>query len=161
MDAYGYATELLGCLCTKVEEACFCGIVTGAQLYPVDACLCGAKGCGTAWVRLDSAFPSSTFPNVDNTVTFCHGPLAYRFHIGVMRCVPGLDAKGNPPTAAQLLPSSQQIMEDADMLMEVARCCFGELHRKQVLTGPWVPLGQPDGNCAGGFVPITVWSARR
>jgi hypothetical protein len=47
------------------------------------------------------------------------------------------------------------------MLMEVARCCFGELHRKQVLTGPWVPLGQPDGNCAGGFVPITVWSARR
>lgn len=167
MDAFGFATLLLGCLCDEVGstpagEPCFCGMVTGSAPMPADACLCDAGGahCGTAWVRLDSGFPSSTFPNPDTSPRgSCVSPLAYRFHVGAARCQPGLSPTGQPPTAGDMLVAAEQNIADMEAAYRAIQCCTG-IPGKEVLIGPWLPVGAPDGQCAGGYWPVTVWSLR-
>lgn len=166
--AFGFATILLGCLCEQVAatpagEPCFCGMVGGTAVLPLDACLCdrGGTRCGTAWVRLDSVFPSSTFPNPDTTVRgSCTSPLAYRFHVGVARCQPGLNpVDGSPPTAAQMTVAAEQAMADMLAGYLAIQCCLPR-HRGEVLVGPWLPVGAPDGLCSGGVWPVTIWDNR-
>ncbi|MCL1900579.1 MAG: hypothetical protein FWG11_08735, partial [Promicromonosporaceae bacterium] len=66
-DIYAVMSEALGCLCEGLAETpagrpCRCTLAVGTNLIPVDACACEGPDCGMAWVRLDAAFPSSTFP---------------------------------------------------------------------------------------------------
>jgi hypothetical protein len=168
-QAFQFASVLLGCLCAEVAktpagEPCFCGMVTGNAPMPVDSCLCdrGGTRCGTAWVRLDTAYPSATFPTPDGAPRgSCTSPLAYRFLVGVVRCQPGLHpADGSPPTAAELLVAAEQEMADMRAAYQAIVCCQPPTGRGQMLLGSWLPVGAPDGLCAGGYWPVTVWDLR-
>jgi hypothetical protein len=167
MNPFTIASTLLTCLCAELEGTdagvpCFCGLTVGTALMPVDSCLCASTGedCGTAWVRLDSAYPSAAFPTADPSPRgSCTSPLAYRFHVGVVRCVPGLDHGGRPPNADAMALAAQRGYDDAGAAYRAALCC-GERHRGETLLGPWLPVGAPDGNCAGGYWPLTVWGVR-
>lgn len=161
------ASLLLGCLCAELDltpagAPCFCGMTVGNSLMPTDSCLCNKGGtkCGTAWVRLDSVFPSASFPNPDTTPRgSCTSPLAYRFHVGVVRCTPGLTATGQPPSAATMLGVAERGMDDMLAAYKAIQCC-AETGRGEMLVGAWTPIGAPDGDCAGGFWPVTYWGVR-
>lgn len=111
--------------------------------------------CDQAWVRLDSLFPSSQFPIPDNRPTACATPVAMRWHVGIARCVNGLDENGQSPDAPDQAADSLQIMGDAmtirTMLCELSKSAG----RGESLLGAWQPMG-PLGNTAGGWWPWTV-----
>lgn len=152
--------EVLGCLCEQLEAAeakpCYCGLTMGVQTMPVDACMCNGQGdhCGTAWVRLDGAFASTNFPQPDTAASSCTAPLAYRLHVGVVRCVPGPNAQGKPPTAGQWALATQRMLDDQAAAYRALSCCsvFG---KGSSVVGAWFPLGAPDASCAGGYWSFT------
>jgi hypothetical protein len=114
------------------------------------------QGCGTLYVRLDSMVPSSPFPNPDRTVTSVSAPLAATWHIGVLRCIPGMDAQGNPPDALDQTTAAAQLAGDADKLLHAIRCCLTDhFKRGAQVIGAWTPTG-PSGDCAGGYWVLTT-----
>lgn len=113
-------------------------------------------GCSTVYVRLDTAFPSTAFPTPAAAAETCAARLAARFHVGVYRCVAGLDSQGNPPSAADQTADAFAIMDDAERL----RCAITAAVRpvvgaRNMILGSWTPDGV-DGDCAGGYWPVTL-----
>jgi hypothetical protein len=162
--AWPVLTSLLDCLCPALEEegrpVCWCGIRPGAQV-PMDHCSCDgvpAASCGQAWIRLDSVFPVDPFPRQAITLTErCAGiVVGVRVQLGVFRCVPGMDANGNPPTVVQMANATQTQMDDMRTLLRVAMCCdIPNVASKDARAlGGYTPVG-PTGNCGGGFWTIT------
>ena len=157
--AYPRMVELAACLCTELTasglpDVCFCGVLPGAMVA-LDTCGgCGATGkCGQAWVRLVSVFPSNNFPNPDSAPT-CASLLAFELEIGVMRCAPAMDSRGNPPTVAQQLDAVR--LQTADMLAmrRAVACCMGGTDNAYFL-GTYSPYG-PQGGCVGGSWTVVV-----
>lgn len=158
LGAFTIMADVLACLCEQLSETeagtpCFCGMILGTQAMPVDSCLCTRKGdnCGTAWVRLDTAFPSANFPQPDLTPRgSCQSPLAYRINVGVVRCIPGLDSSGRPPGADTMILAAQRMVDDQKAAYRALSCCriWG---KGDASLGGWLPVGAPDGNCAGGY----------
>lgn len=161
-DLFTTWASLVACLCEQLDPAppCFCGMFVGAAAMPPDSCLCGGTGdrCGTAWVGLASAYPSSAFPTPDVTTRgSCTAPLAWRFNVGVVRCQPGPGMSGKPPGEAAYALAAQRAADDLEAAYRTIECCFPG-KPSNVLLGQWQPLGNPDGLCAGGSWPVAVWS---
>lgn len=166
-DVWPLMFDALDCLCDALATTlggspCSCSIVGGMGPLPVDSCVCEGNHCGTAWVRLDAVFPSSTFNIPDaSPLGSCSSPLSYRFHLGVVRCQPGPDDLGNPPTPDQLTHAANVTIEDMQASYRAALCCLTTSEHapsaKNRLLGQWVPGAAPEGGCSGGYWPVTVW----
>lgn len=154
---YPLLTSLADCLCVELAlspggEPCFCGVVP-ASLVAMDFCDCaGALRCGMAYVRLDTVFPSRRFPD-QTTDARCTDPLAARVHIGVTRCLPGMDTRGNPPGVVEQSEAVRVQMGDMAAIRRTIECCFDD--GRAVLLGAYTPVGD-QGNCGGGFWSATV-----
>jgi hypothetical protein len=88
---YPKMIELAACLSTELAAAglpdlCFIGVLPGQQVA-LDSCGgCGESGkCGQAWVRLITAYPSTTFPGPAESPKIST-LLAYSLEVAVMRC---------------------------------------------------------------------------
>lgn len=112
-------------------------------------------GCGMVWVRLDTAFPSTAFPTPDQAPAACGAPLAARFHVGVARCVSGMDGGGNAPDPADQYADAALILTDAGRLRTALACATPAFSRKGLHLAEWRPMG-PFGNCAGGYWTVTA-----
>lgn len=148
---------LLGCLCAALEDSpggspCFCGLLPGA-LVAMDYVDCDGDGCGQAWVRLDSVYPSTRFPTLDLEAT-CRSPQAARVQLGVLRCVPGMDADGTPPDEVAQAEATRIQLGDRAALQRAVECCFDRPHRDYML-GQYAPIG-PSGGAGGGALVVTV-----
>lgn len=148
--------DLRACLCGQLEGmdvgACFCALLPGS-IAPAD-CGCNARGkCGQAYVRLLRIFPSKQFPNVDTSSSNCGSILAAAIELGVNRCVPVADERGNPPTAADQANAVRQQISDAYSMWAAITCCDGVTGRPHLL-GTYTPVGS--GDCQGGIWPVTV-----
>lgn len=153
--AYPLASAMLACLCSELAttpggEACECSLIPGATVA-MDWCGCGGSGCGMAWVRVDSVFPSDSFPNPASAPRNCEGPFAVRLHVGVFRCLPVMDASGNPPSAAAQTEATRIALGDMAGALRAIRCC---LPARRLVLGQWVSVSA--GDCGGGFWPVTV-----
>lgn len=148
---------LAACLCEELATSlggvpCFCGVVPG-RIVPMDFCDCATTGCGMAWVRLDAMFPSRAFPT-QTTDARCNDPLASRIELGVTRCLPGMDAQGNPPGVVEQSNAVAVQMADAMAMRRAIACCYGPNSKDYVL-GTYQPVG-PQGSCGGGTWTFTL-----
>lgn len=145
------------CLCEQLAGTpggapCFCGVMPAA-LVPMDFCDCAtANRCGMGYVRLDSLYPSRVFANPDIDAR-CGSPLAARIAVGVTRCLPDMDARGNPPGVDQQTEAVRYQMADMMAARRAIACCLDPA-TKYVL-GAYTPVG-PAGGCGGGQWLVTV-----
>lgn len=143
--------EVVGAAYPKDADTLGVTLVPG-QITTDDWCW---AGCGTAYIRLDTMYASTRFPQADAEPR-CDALMAARFHVGVHRCVAGMTEAGEPPTVEQQTEDALALMDDAHRL----RCAIHTLPtpryaRGRVLLGGWTPVG-PLGDCAGGFWPVTL-----
>jgi hypothetical protein len=163
---YPTMIRLAGCLCLEMEAEggpalCYCGVIAGELVLDFCGGDCGANGCGgQAWVRLSSAFPSSSFPNPADLTNNCFAPLAYSLEVGVARCAPMGDAGGpngyTPPTLDQQVEALRLQTADIAAMRRAIQCCFGEADTDYIL-GQYDQSFVNGGGCLGGVFTVTVW----
>jgi hypothetical protein len=157
--------RLRDCLCEQLSGGdpnvdyppCRCSIVVG-EVAP-DECCCralpgGSLCCGMAWVRCTGSYPSTVFPTPDGQAQHTIDSFAAILELGVLRCAPGPDDHGQPPTVDELEEVARQVHVDAKSMRMAVRCCF-TANSRNVLLGAWQPVG-PEGACVGGVLTITV-----
>lgn len=153
--------ELASCLCAELESSglpstCFCGVFPGAAA-PFDYCGpgCSGGGCGQAWTRLSQASPSSSFPASDIfRIGNCASPLAFEAEIGIARCAPMPDERGNLPSLSNQLDASRLQVADMQAMRRAVQCC-AKASRKDMMLGSYIPFG-PEGGCVGGIWTVAI-----
>lgn len=151
--------ELAACLCAELEgqTACFCGIVIGDQEIPLDGGLYeGGEGCcGAGFVRLNSAFPSTQFPLVDQEAT-CFTSMAFDISVGILRCAP-MGEDGNPPTQEELTAHAHLLLADMALIRRVLTCCLSQNKFPDLdqWVGTWTPLPN-EGGISGSMQQVVV-----
>jgi len=171
-DAWPTMVSLAACVQQALEDrmlpgVCRCAPVPG-PLAIMDSCgscsdtaLPGRKACGgQGWVRLQTEFPSSNFPQPDTSGASCQSPVASTFEVGIARCLPV--GKGNAitgitvPTTEELVEATRLQMADKAAIKAAINCCLTDLDLTYTI-GQYQPL-QITGDCGGGFWLVTVWS---
>jgi hypothetical protein len=170
-EIYPLMVDLAACLCTELEASglpgtCSCAVVPGpmAVLEACGACKSTGAACGgQAWVRLDRAFPSSTFPTPDVEGATCVSPMAYIVEVGVARCVPVGKANSItgyvPPTVQQYTDSVRLQTADMQAMKRAIQCCLrtGENSDRSFVLGTYTPI-TPSADCGGGVWTFTIWA---
>jgi len=169
-DSIVYPTliSLAACLCQEMEAAktpalCSCGVVAGNVVLDFCGGGCDGNGCGgQAWVRFIDAYPSSTFPTVDSTLSNCKAPLAFNIEIGTARCAPVGDNSAvngyTPPSLSESLGAVRIQLADMAAMRRAIQCCFGANDRDYIL-GPYTQFEVSGGGCVGGAFTIAVWES--
>jgi hypothetical protein len=110
---------------------------------------------GMLYVNIVRTFRSENFPLEDATWTPCRSnPLAVEMLVGVIRCSPMPDDRGNLPKADDITTTSRSVLDDAQT---VYRCLNGwgcDEDRASVLTGQTMLADQ--GGCIGVETRILV-----
>lgn len=119
-----------------------------------DSC---CEGGGQLYLRLGDVVPTggdgSPFPTKD-TVQKGVGCgvrlLAFRLHLGVIRCAHSISNNGSPPTADEMSEDAASAVTDMAILLDVIECTVPELRGiMKVNLDRWTPQGV-SGGCAGG-----------
>lgn len=143
-------TGLLASLRDKLEDSAG-GLPEWLSLVPartVPQDYCG-EGCAMGFVRLDSVYPSTTFPLADQGALKCVGPWAARIEVGVFRCLP-IEA----PTVEEATVATAVQLDDMERI-RAAVACATVLAKRNWLMGPYTPAG-PNGGCGGGSWTVTA-----
>jgi hypothetical protein len=147
------------CIIDKLEETPesggvptkmrICLLVPGA--IAADGCDCGQFA--QSIVRSN---PSDVFPQ-DSSLSPLKGACGQRSRMwtvtaSIMRCVPGVDDRGRPPSCAALRAAALIQEGDAWAMWTAAQCCLAAKLRafeiSSYFVGATVPYG-PEGNCGG------------
>lgn len=111
---------------------CAVGAVTGAGL-PAPGRHCVAPGrvawddcCdGQIMVWYETGFPSAVFPQADESDQSCASPWwAAQYVVQALRCNPGLDRHGHPPSCTQVAAAANLVMRDAETIFRALACCL-------------------------------------
>lgn len=142
-----------------------CLAVPGAIAADHCDCVCGddPTRSGQLAVTVSRIYPSTTFPNADaetSRTNRCGAPyLIAEIHVQVHRCVPGIDADGNPPTCDDLIAAAEVWHSDAAAIRKAVGCCVIEMKAagtiRDFVVGETLALG-PEGNCAGSDLRVLV-----
>lgn len=152
--------ELAACLCSALgqDASCYCGIIFGPQLVPVefhsDDSACTA--CAAGYVRLDQAYPSVDFPAQSDQAT-CRTVLAFPVSVGIQRCAPLGDDRGNPPTLEEQEDYARRAIDDMELIRSAIRCCLTDdkFEGIQYVMSNFVPL-PVEGGVGGGEWRLTI-----
>jgi hypothetical protein len=148
---------LATCLCAEIADhpvtppVCFCGVLPGEEVAYDWAGDC-ETACGMAWVRLVTAYPSTVIGEATGTPGNCGSMIGMDVEVGIMRCIPGMDDAGNPPSSDDLLAASLWQWEDMTTMRRAILCCTGS---KDFLLGAYVPIG-PQGGLVGGAWTVSM-----
>ena len=114
--------------------------------------------CGQFAQTIQRDYPTLTFPVDASELVLGAGggcssrPIAYQVLASIVRCVPGLEASGKPPSCAKLQTSASIMAADAFALRRAIECCLNDLQDDNVIekfsVGAVSYVG-PEGNCAG------------
>lgn len=163
-DPFALASALTACICPllKSEDR------PEAQRWDGDCCIYPGPG-PAAWdnccetngqltITVLPGFPSSTFPNQDQTPRNGCGALAQAvgFEITVLRCVCAMQENGEPCTCEQREQDAANILGDLTAVLTGINCCFADQYEDEewFLNG-WRLVG-PEGGCGGAVVTVTV-----
>lgn len=154
---YPVLSELVACLCNELGDdasPCFCGLIVGPQAVPVELDDC--ESCGAGYVRLDGAFPSNNFPDSDDLAT-CMTVMAYTVAVGIQRCAPVGDDRGNPPTQEEQQEFARLMMADMAAARRAIQCCLTDAKFTDIeyVMGSWVPTPN-QGGVQGGEWTLTI-----
>jgi hypothetical protein len=131
-------------------------VVPGAIAW--DSCDCDGMAAATiARQFLTSSFPAEASALIGSPCDAAD--LAADIIVQIVRCAPGPDDDGNPPTCAQLDTAAVQVAGDLWTSRLAAYCTLRELRRARQLeafrlTGQTV-LG-PEGGCVASQLGVTV-----
>ena len=160
-DIFSQMASIAECLCAKIEEnglppLCFCGIIAGDQPYDASGIGDGCDeddedaGCGQAWVRLVSGYPSSVVGQADVMPGNCATAFGFDLEIGILRCI-RIEAEGGILPAEEMLEAVQ--LQVADMLtMQQALLCCPNLPVDSFVIGQYAPIGPLGGLVGGTFI---------
>lgn len=150
---WGLLSELSACLCARLTDSCFCGILVGDDL-PVEF-VGECEGDGTAYVRMMTAFPSSvTFPEPDVTLGE-FGVRAFTVGVGILRQVGwGEDAPEVDPLDAQR--HALLLLADQQAAWEAIVCCFADKYDDLLVSAPVYTPFPLQGNISGGEWVLTI-----
>lgn len=170
-EVYPVMIELAACLCAELEASglpgtCLCAVVPGpmAVLDSCGSCKSTGAACGgQAWVRLERAYPSSSFPTQDSVGATCASPIAYIIEVGVARCTPV--GKSNsitgyvPPTTQQYVDAVRLQTADMQAMKRAIQCCLGsgDNSDRSFALGSYTPI-TPAADCGGGLWNFTLWA---
>jgi hypothetical protein len=104
-----------------------------------------------------------TFPAEDRTVRDARGcrfPVtAVELVVTLLRCAPGPDDNGEPPTCEELSESARQLHADGFTVMQATLCCIPQTSEarngRRFVMGQQRMLG-PEGYCGGVEQRVTV-----
>jgi len=150
--------DLAECLCAQIHEdgspeLCFCGIMPGDGFVAEYAGDCNDR-CGAAYVRLTQAYPSVTAGQPDVTRNNCGASLGIDIEIGIIRCAPMPNSRGEAPPPAEVLAAARQQSKDILTMRKAVLCC-NELKAHDYIMGTYTPVG-PQGDALGGFWTLAV-----
>lgn len=126
-----------------------CLLVPGA--IAADSCDCGQFA--QSIVRSN---PTQIFPQ-DSSLSPIKGPCGqvarmWTVTASIMRCVPGVDQTGRPPSCDALRAAAFVQEGDSWAMWNAVSCCLAEKYRERIIAsyfvGAVVPYG-PEGNCGG------------
>lgn len=151
--------DLAACLCAQIEEdgsasPCFCGVVPGGNVTPDYLGGCTAEKCGMAWVRLGSAYPSNTPGLAIEETGNCTSGNGIEVEMGLLRCAPMPDSRGNPPSAEVREAAFDQQVKDMLTMKRAIKCC-SSLKPKEYVLNIYTPVG-PEGDVLGGFWSLSI-----
>lgn len=170
LSVYELAEEILSCVCTALDVAA--GKVEDQPGCPCRACLvpgvvawddcsdpCGDQSGegGQLTVSFSKFWSTNRFPEDDLQLTGpgpgCAAPLtaAAEFVVTLLRCVPGPDEGGCPPTCEEQATAARVMMIDAATVYNALECCLpndGTRRGRKWVMGGSVMVG-PQGGCAG------------
>lgn len=150
-------SELAACLCAELAEdasPCFCGVIAGQEV-PVELDDCDT--CGAGYVRLESAYPSTVqFPEPDQNAT-CRAVMAFSVVVGIARCAPIGDDRGNPPTQDELAEYAREVFADMATIRRAIRCCLvdDKFEDIEYVLGTYTQLPSA-GGVGGGEWTLTI-----
>lgn len=113
--------------------------------------------CGQFAQTIQRDYPTNIFPadasDLPNGLGGCGSrPRVYQVLASITRCVPGMQASGNPPTCDALYAAALTQQGDAFALQRGVECCLSALQEsyriaKYVVGG--VSFVGPEGDCGG------------
>lgn len=155
------ATSILECVNERItvigglpefERVC---VVPGELAW--DAC-----DCGQLTIQNPTQFSSNIFPSPipGGDQTQCGAPvLASTFTVTALRCSPGPDRSGHPPTCSQLQNAAELLYKDKYYMRAAVICCLSEMQQANVLemytVGAVNEVG-PRGGCVGAEMSFTI-----
>jgi hypothetical protein len=141
------------------DSLCALSIYPGVGVpfdYAVDPDSDGCTG-GMGWIRMFSAFPSSTYPAPENTLRgSCTAPAAFMVEIGLVRPAGVLteDLEGvTVPSPEEEFDLSMALIDDMMAMREAV--LRTKATYTDIILGAWSPTG-PDGGAVGGTWTITL-----
>jgi hypothetical protein len=145
------------CLCGKIEEnglpkLCFCGIIAGQAPYDATGVGDGCddddedEGCGQAWVRLVTAYPSSAVGIADTNPGNCGKGVGFDVEIGILRCI-SIEDNGGAIEAEEMLSATSLQIADMLTMQQALMCC--SVDSDNFVLGAYTPIG-PEGMFVGG-----------
>lgn len=158
---YNIAVDLLECIRARIEDVA--GLPAFGRVCVVpgevawDAC-----DCGQLTINNPSQFSSNNFPApiIGGDQTQCGAPLiASTFNVTALRCAPGPDRNGKPPSCTALQNAAQLLYQDKYYMRTALLCCLGEMQRTHVIeqfTVGTVTETGPRGACVGAEMLFTV-----
>lgn len=137
-------------LTNAVQRSC---VVPGAIAW--DEC-----DCGMLAVSIGRVYLSDVFPDEQGSVTGnCQASMeVVEIVVQVIRCVPGPDDQGDPPTCAQLDTAAQIMAADTQQALAAIAVWICQALDTQIFYGlitPTLPQG-PQGDCAGPELHVLI-----
>lgn len=147
--------DLATCLCSQIitdgsPPTCFCGVVPGDEVAMDYAGDCNDT-CGMAWVRLVTAYPSTSVGVPVERPGNCAVGIGIDVVLGISRCIE-LGDNGEPPSQEDLAAGA--VLQQADMMTmwRAISCCRTS---KDWRIGSYTPFG-PQGGLIGGVLPLSI-----
>lgn len=113
-------------------------------------------GQGHAYVRVVQAGPTDQFPTLVVDPRHCGYETAAYVEVGVLRCAPTLDSRGNPPDPAEVTAAARSTYEDMQTLHAYLTSISEEWDPYGVALDTWEPLDL-EGGCQGGAWRLWMW----
>lgn len=166
---------VLACVCAALDETaaevegqpgcpCRACVVPGTPAWDSCADPCTGDVGGQLTVSVARLYPSDSFPSqsvaVQGSRNCAPAPFtAVELVITLLRCAPGADENGCPPSCDDLADAAKVVHVDAATVLNALHCCLpglGAGHRGlKYVIGQSRTLG-PEGGCTGIEQRVTV-----
>ncbi|MCM1964833.1 hypothetical protein [Streptomyces sp. G1] len=179
LAVHDLAEDVLMCVCVALDQAavdvpgqpgcpdCRACLVPGTVAWDSceDPCAAGPAGAGgQLTVNVARMYPSTSFPVEDREVRGLRGCTlptytAVELVITLLRCVPGPDEGGCPPTCEELAAAARVLHVDLATVYNALLCCLPGTapnpRGRRYVIGTSKTIG-PEGGCVGLEQRVTV-----
>lgn len=126
---------------------------------------CGPGQCGQLVISISRFFLADSFPmEMAGRMDGCGAPyFCADYVLQLIRCTPGPDQSGNPPSTDALAASAQEIDLDGELVLPTVACSLQTLMDVDTIANYAIasaPIVGPSGGCAGVQVNFSVARVR-